>query len=59
MNVGGVDRVEEGEAGDVIPMGVADEDVDGFHFCRVDGGSELPNAGPSVDDHQVFAMANF
>ena len=55
----GVVATGEGEAGDVIPMSVADEEVDGFVLGGVDGLPKGKDSCSSVENDQIVTVAYF
>ena len=59
---GFVEGGKEGQALDVIPVGVGDEEGEGeglgLEFCE-EGAAEFAEAGAGVEDDDVFAAADF
>lgn len=56
---GVIDRLEEGQADDVVVMAVAEEQIDVADTVGEQREPGLAQAGACVEDHPMFSAANF
>lgn len=59
MDAGVINGFKKGKSCDMVPMGVAQEDVDGLMFFGVDDLAEGANPSSGIKDNEIISVADF